>query len=154
MKYLIPFFALLALSSACKSDPKSPVDIEKQKEVWKSEIRATEIAFSEMAGKEGIAKAFLYFADEDAVLSRRDTLFKGKESIARLLYGNPASRGTESLSWEPDFVEVADSGDLGYTYGRYTYSFDDSLGQRSVQQGIFHTVWKRQADGSWKFVWD
>ena len=24
----------------------------------------------------------------------------------------------------------------------------------SSEEGVFHTVWKRQPDGSWKFVWD
>ena len=60
----------------------------------------------------------------------------------------------EKLIWKPDFVDVSASGDLAYTYGAYTYSYKDSTGAIVEQGGIFHTVWKRQADGGWRFVWD
>ena len=59
-----------------------------------------------------------------------------------------------SLDWYPDFIEVSDAGDLGYTYGHYTFSATDAEGKPVQDAGIFHTVWKRQADGQWRFVWD
>ena len=31
---------------------------------------------------------------------------------------------------------------------------NNALGNENSMEGIFHTVWKRQEDGSWKFVWD
>lgn len=124
---------------------------EDQAEKWKQEIVETEKAFSDLAGKEGIPSAFLTFAAEDAVLMRNNTLVLGKESLKESFEGSPEN---VSLSWEPDFVDVAASGDLGYTYGKFIYTSTDSLGNESVQEGVFHTVWKRQSDGSWKFVWD
>jgi ketosteroid isomerase-like protein len=27
-------------------------------------------------------------------------------------------------------------------------------GEVGEYQGVFHTVWKRQPDGTWKYVWD
>ncbi len=30
----------------------------------------------------------------------------------------------------------------------------DSIGNDIDNKGVFHTVWKRQADGEWRFVWD
>jgi ketosteroid isomerase-like protein len=30
----------------------------------------------------------------------------------------------------------------------------DSVGNKKDFKGIFHTVWKKQKDGSWKYVWD
>jgi ketosteroid isomerase-like protein len=154
MKLLILFCAILTLSTSCKSDSLGPANAEEQQAEWKDEIKATEAAFSEMAGKEGIATAFLAFAADDAVLMRNNSLVEGKEAIAARLNSNAAPDGRESLSWEPTFVDVSSSGDLGYTYGNYVYSVTDSLGQKNTQEGIFHTVWKRQADGKWKFVWD
>jgi ketosteroid isomerase-like protein len=56
------------------------------------------------------------------------------------------------LTWSPDFIDVSASGDMAYTYGKYNYTTTDSLGNVSEIEGIFHTVWKRQADGNWKFV--
>ncbi len=119
-------------------------------EKWKQEILDTEQKFAEMAKEEGIHNAFIAYASEDAVLMRNNKLILGKKEID-LHLKDQISKG---LSWKPDFVEVASSGDLGYTYGQYTYSDIDSEGKVMESTGVFHTVWKRQADGKWKFVWD
>ncbi len=124
-------------------------DVEK----WKKEIADTELAFSAMAKTEGISKAFITYAAEDAVLLRNNKLIKGKEELKVSYEGNSTLQKV-SLIWAPDFVDVSSSGDLGYTYGRYVYTATDSLGNTQTNKGIFHTVWKRQVDGTWKFVWD
>lgn len=121
---------------------------------WEQEILETEEEFAEMAATEGIAEAFHAFAAEEAVLMRNNELIRGKSRILEFYAGWPGDTKDPLLSWKPDFVEVAASGDLGYTYGEYVYSYTDSSGQRVRQTGIFHTVWKRQPDGSWRFVWD
>ena len=36
----------------------------------------------------------------------------------------------------------------------YVFSFIDSTGTTVADAGIFHTVWKIQPDGTWRFVWD
>lgn len=62
--------------------------------------------------------------------------------------------GTKFL-WKPDTVIVAESGELVYTYGKYEHLEKDSVGNLKISSsGIFHTIWKKQKDGSWKFVWD
>jgi len=123
-------------------------------ERWKQEIVNTEKEFSAMAKKEGISKAFLTFADDQAVIMRNNTLIIGKESLRSSFEKQDKGSGNVSLTWVPDFVDVSASGDLGYTYGKYEYSVTDSLGNVTLDSGIFHTVWKRQLDGSWRFVWD
>lgn len=123
-------------------------------EKWENEIAQTEADFAEMAAKDGIPKAFLAYAAEDAVLLRNGKLITGKEEIRQYFNAAEDSQNKVFLSWKPDFVEVAASGDLGYTYGQYTITITDSTGTENTSQGIFHTVWKRQEDGSWKFVWD
>jgi len=107
-----------------------------------------------MVRSEGIEKAFLNYADDNAVLERNDVLIKGKRSIAQSFKDLPSSSTKVSLTWKPDFVDVSNAGDLGYTYGKYKYTSIDSLGKKHEAEGIFHTVWKRQPDGKWKYVWD
>jgi len=124
------------------------------KEQWEEEIKNTETAFSNMAQKEGIAKAFLKYADEDAVLMRNNHLIVGKKAIEEDFMKKAEALKNITLKWTPDFVDVASSGDLGYTYGEYELIGTDSLGNKQIDTGIFHTVWKRQEDGSWKFVFD
>jgi ketosteroid isomerase-like protein len=123
-------------------------------EIWKQEILKVEADFAAMAARDGIASAFLYFAAEDAVLMRNDQLFIGRAELEELFASGTSQPRDAKLRWKPDFVDVSASGDLAYTYGSYTYSYIDSTGAAVEQSGIFHTVWKRQADGSWRFVWD
>lgn len=145
MKTTLPIFILLFLPlGSCKTESKTS-DIEK----WKAEIRQVETDFAQRVKDEGIHDAFVSFAAEDAVLNR-GRLIIGKAAIDDFL----KSSTSKSLSWSPDYVEVSYSGDLGYTYGSYIYKYVDSLGNPHEDKGIFHTVWKRQTDGSWKFVWD
>lgn len=150
MKQTIFLSIILATLLVTCDKPTSDSDIEN----WKQEIVNTEKEFAEMAKTEGIPKAFLAYAAEEAVLMRNNTLISGKDAI-KYSFGNPdPGHGRVELAWKPDFVDVSRSGDLGYTYGKYTYSVIDSTGAIKLDSGIFHTVWKRQANGEWKFVWD
>ncbi len=119
---------------------------------WKSEIMEVETAFNNMAQKEGLVKAFEFYAAEDGVIKRGKKVIKGKTGIAA--WYKKDVRPKETLTWKPSFVDVSKSGDLGYTYGDFVFTATDSLGNKKQNTGIFHTVWKRQADGSWRFVWD
>jgi len=142
----ITLFALLISCNKTRPDG----DIEK----WKQEIVNTEKEFAEMAKERGIPEAFLTYAANEAVLMRNNVLIIGKEAMKKSFGIQAPTSGNVSLYWEPDFVDVSTSGDLGYTYGKYQYSVTDSLGNLALDSGIFHTVWKRQLNGDWRFVWD
>ena len=135
--------------SSCNTAPNAS-----SVEIWKQEIKDVEREFAAMADREGIPVAFLYYAAEDVVVMRNDVLIIGRQHLAEHFQGILAQPEDERLSWEPDFVDVSASGDLGYTYGTYMYSYTDSAGIPVEHKGVFHTVWKRQSDGSWRFVWD
>ncbi|RIV68749.1 YybH family protein [Flagellimonas aequoris] len=122
-------------------------------ETWKQEIRDTEKAFSNMAQKEGVAKAFETYCANDVVMMRNNKLVKGKDGL-KTYFSHQTSSSNFKLSWAPDFVDVSSSGDLGYTYGKYQLTYKDSTGAEMQNTGVFHTVWKRQPDQTWKFVWD
>jgi len=135
------------LLGACTSgDNKSGIENAKK------EIMQTEQNFEAMAKEKGLSAAFSFYADSAATLSRGSYLIHGKDSI-RLFYLSPKFHDVK-LEWKPDFVEVSNSADLGYTYGPYTFTSLDSAGQSISTKGYFHTVWKKRPDGNWKFVWD
>lgn len=123
-------------------------------EKWKAEIVETERQFAEMAKTDGIKNAFLAFAATDAVILRNNSLVKGKSEMDAYFDKQNIDPENISLQWEPDFVDVSASGDMAYTYGKYTFSVKDSVGNITESKGIFHTVWKKQPDGKWLFVWD
>jgi len=146
---MLLYLPLILILCSCR------VDIENNAaEKWKNEIIKTERNFANMAGEEGIAKAFMTYAAEDAVVMRNNVLVIGKKNLAKHFEKQSSGPKDEKLSWKPDFVDVSASGDLAYTYGHFTYAYTDSTGTKIESSGVFHTVWKRQADGSWRFVWD
>ena len=122
-------------------------------EASKKEIGDAEKAFETMAKEKGIAEAFAFYADSNAVIKRKnDSLIKGKEAI-RNFYDADFYK-TASVTWSPDFIETSPDGGLGYTYGKYLWQSKDSTGKTNEFRGVFHTVWKKQKDGSWRYVWD
>lgn len=143
---LIACFAFLF---SCRSESRADKTAQ-----WKQEIFQAEADFARMALEKGIEPAFLAFAAEDGVMMRNNQIVRGREEIRQWFANRPSDPSKIILDWKPDFVEVSASGDLGYTYGPYTLTVTDSTGASQTQTGIFHTVWKRQADGAWRFVWD
>lgn len=138
-------YALLLLLAACGQ----PVDKEKVK----AEVMAVEQAFEQMAAEKGIAVAFAHFAAADAVIKREhDTLIHGPEGI-RHYYSKPNMLRAK-VTWTPEHVEVAEDGSMASTYGQYLWTMPADSGAPVEFSGVFHTVWKRQASGEWKYVWD
>ncbi|WP_350290875.1 DUF4440 domain-containing protein [uncultured Croceitalea sp.] len=143
----ISLFILIFICIGCKQS-NNKVEVKK----WKAEIAAAEKAFNDMAQKEGLIKAFEFYAAHDGVIRRGKKVVKGKKAIHD--WYKEDVKPNESLTWKPTFIDVSQSGDMGYTYGDYIFTYSDSLGNLKKNTGIFHTVWKRQTGGRWKFVWD
>jgi len=118
----------------------------------KDAVVKTEEDFEKMVAEKGIAEAFYYYADSNVVINANDSLIYGRKGVFNY-YNKPIFK-TAILKWHPDFVEVASNGDLAYTYGKYQYENTNSMGKKVTAKGIFHTVWKKQVDGTWRFVWD
>lgn len=59
-----------------------------------------------------------------------------------------------SLMWEPARADIAASGDLGWTTGSFVSEVTAGDGTVRRGQGRYVTIWRKQADGSWKVVMD
>lgn len=146
---MIQTITVAALCSLVLFSCAGPADKTKAE----NEIRQTERKFQQMTAEKGVTEAFYYFADDHAVILREnDTLIKGKDNIRH--YYKKKNLTNASVDWTPDYIEVSECGTLGYTYGRYTWKMRKESGETIEYQGVFHTVWKKQADKSWKYVWD
>jgi ketosteroid isomerase-like protein len=75
----------------------------------------------------------------------------GRASILALMARYPAGL---SIDWTPEEAVVAESGELGFTWGRYVASVHDSNGKLVVQYGKYLDVWQRQSDGAWRWIAD
>ncbi|WP_421874735.1 YybH family protein [Marinoscillum sp.] len=134
---------ILAFIGACSNPPREKII---------QEVLSVEKAFNDYAHEHGVKAAFLHFAADDAVIVRNNKVYQGHEAIAS--YFDSSSLVGVQLIWEPTFVECSSSGDLAYTYGSYEFQALEISGDTINATGIFHTVWKKQKNGEWKFVYD
>lgn len=112
------------------------------------ELIDADIAFSDFSVKNGYQKAFIEFADDSAVLLKENRMpIIGKQDIIKSYEGTSDSGMV--LVWKPEKAVVADSGDLGYTFGFWTF-----IAESDTSKGKYLTVWKRDSSGNWKYVAD
>jgi ketosteroid isomerase-like protein len=148
MKNFIKFFILVLVLNGC-----SPKSEKKNLAYIKLQIVKAEKDFEKLVAEKGPAEGFYQFADSNAVIKREhDTLIIGKTNI-RNYYSNPRYQNV-TVTWSPDAVTVSDAGDMASSYGKYVWTSKDSTGKEQISKGIFHTVWKKQKDGTWKYIWD
>ena len=124
-------------------------------EAVKTRLLEVDREFSEMSLAEGTEAAFLaYMADEGTVYPYKGAPISGRENYQALLTQMDAAGVNTVLQWEPRFAEAARSGDLGYTLGTYRAVQTMPDGSEQIRTGNYVTIWKKQEDGSWKFVFD
>jgi ketosteroid isomerase-like protein len=143
----ILFFVIILFSfSACNFFEKKKVVTgpdEKQK------MMDTDRAFSKLSVEKGMKNAFLEYIDSNGVLLKSNRYpILGAEAIDYLIQQNDSGY---TLQWEPEAGFIAQSGELGYTYGVYAFKPN---GKDTATYGTYVSIWKKQADGKWKFVLD
>jgi ketosteroid isomerase-like protein len=114
------------------------------------EMVQTEQSFSKMAADKDAREAFMAFIADDGLLFR-PTAVNGK--LWMLEHPVPASDKHPLLAWQPAFADMAAAGDLGFTTGPWEFK-TDIKDEKPAGYGHFVTLWKKQTDGSWKFVVD
>jgi ketosteroid isomerase-like protein len=57
-----------------------------------------------------------------------------------------------SLTWTPDRIDVSAAGDMGYAFGTYKVSYQDSSSLLVEKTRYYATVWKKQSSGNWEVV--
>ena len=94
---------------------------------------------------------WMEFIAEDGAMIRSTGTITGRAAIREEMFKTFADTAF-SLRWEP--LQADAGGDLGYTNGRFEARFRDTKGNAAMRTGRYLTVWKKQADGSWKVVRD
>jgi len=102
--------------------------------------------FARAAATKGTRDAFLEFIADDGILFQ-----PGPISGKKFWTERQPRKGL--LSWEPIFADVSRAGDLGYTTGPWEFR-PNGADDKPVAFGQYFTIWKKQSDGSWKFVLD
>ncbi len=101
-------------------------------------VVAAEHAFAAEVAANGIKRGFLAYAAPDAIFFAPGPV-NARQDLEAQPDGPPEN---PPLAWWPDFAGIARSGDLGFTTGPATTPVR------------YFTVWKKQADGGWKWIYD
>ena len=135
----ISLFLLIVPESLCLSAQNFPnKDLQKLVNV--------ERAFATLARKENTRKAFLAYLSNDAVVFEHGPI-NGKKRWEQ--------RPTDDskLDWDPEFADIAASGDFGYTTGPYEYRIHRT-NKEADAHGHFVSIWKKNPDGLFQNMLD
>jgi ketosteroid isomerase-like protein len=108
------------------------------------QVRDAENAFAKTMADRDL-KAFASFVAEDAFFFGPKGL-RGKQAVVDA-WSKFYEGKTAPFSWRAETVEVLDSGGLAFSSGPVF----DPEGKRTA---TFNSVWRREADGKWKVVFD
>jgi len=114
-------------------------------EARRTEVFAAERAFARSMADRDFA-AFGRHVAEDSVFFSGSTALRGRAAVLagwQALFDGPAA----PFSWEPDQVEVLESGELALSTGLVKNA-------DGVVTARFNSIWQRQPDGRWLVVFD
>jgi ketosteroid isomerase-like protein len=92
-----------------------------------------------------------WFADDSVALNNGASPIIGKVAIAKSANWSPKDY---QLTWTTTDAQMGPSGDMGYTWGHFEGHSKDAAGNPVTTTGRYITVWRKQADGSWKVALD
>jgi len=100
-------------------------------------------------------KVWPYYGDDAIQMPSNSPVLNGKDAIMN--YSDEmAKSGMKFTSVKFDIAEVGGSGMIAYEIGTYEMSLE--LGPTKIDDnGKYMTLWKKQADGSWKLyaeIWN
>ena len=144
----IRFLALTLLTTiqACTGSPESTPD------QWQAELLRADQAFSEAIGREGLSLWSSFFTAEGSMIQEGVGEIRGTEAMQAAM--DATAGAVTSFSWTPERAEVSDGGDMGYTVGNFRTALMGPDGVELESTGMYVSIWRRQADGSWKVEMD
>ena len=110
-----------------------------------AEVRQAETAFAKAFADRDQEKFFSFVTEDAHFLSAKRTL-TGKKEV-REVWSKFFADAKAPFSWTPERVVTTAKGDIGLSIG----PIHDPDGKLI---GYFSSVWQRQADGSWKVIFD
>lgn len=154
LKFTVVPFASLLLLAGCNSAPTTPAAPAVDLVAEQSKIRDIESNWVKEAAAKDLEKSVSHYADDAVMMSPGVPAAKGKEAIHaawKALLDDPNSK----LNFSSDRVEISSSGDLATTKGSYTLTVTNPKTKKPIEdKGSYVTVFKKQADGSWKAIED
>ena len=105
--------------------------------------------WSQTIATKDVDKIVSYWADDAFLMQEGQPPLQGKQAIRQMVEESFKIPGF-SISWQPESVEVSDNGDMAYMIENAQVSFTDSTGKAITIYNKAVSIWRKQADGSWK----
>jgi ketosteroid isomerase-like protein len=109
-------------------------------------------AFAETTAERRIEGWMSYFAEDAARIEMGGAVIRGLENIREhdsAVHGDPSL----NLLWEPTDAGLFDTGDHGFTRGRYELVKQERGTRSVISRGTYLTIWRHEA-GRWKVILD
>ncbi len=143
---LIPFFIFLTKISSAAQFKENSYN-------GKEDLMKVDTEFSNLSKEKGTNYSFLQYLADDGVMLRRNSYpIVGKDKISHDLLSDDDKNLT--LTWAPLYADIAESGEIGYTYGLWEMHIKKEDGTEDTRKGTYVTIWKKDKAGNWKFVLD
>jgi len=154
LKFTVVSFAGFLLLAGCNSAPPAPatpvVDIAAEQ----GKIRDLEAAWAKDAAAKDLEKSVANYADDAILMTPGMPAAKGKDAI-HAAWKDMLADPNGKLAFSTERVDVSASGDLASSKGSYTMTMTNPKTKKPVEdKGSYLTVYKKQADGSWKAIED
>lgn len=122
------------------------------REALLEQVRQSELAFAATVAARDTMR-FAAMIAEDAVFVGGGGATRGRDAIVQA-WSRFFEPTAPEFVWRPEIVELSADGTLGFTRGPWTMKGKDAQGEPIDLAGIFNSVWRRQADGGWRVVFD
>ena len=99
-------------------------------------------------------KLAAHYTNDAVLMAPGEAATVGMDAIKTALK-QMVSDPTISLKFQASKVDTSSSGDMGYSQGSYTLTLTDPQSKQMINDhGSYVTVYRKQADGTWKAVSD
>jgi ketosteroid isomerase-like protein len=150
--FAFPLLAAISLG-ACDMDRGHRKDAADSAAIEK-DIRGIETQWMADYNARDVDKLAGHYAD-DAALANPGVALAADAAARRAAISQFVADPALKIEFASDRVLVAKSGDLASSRGHYTMTFTDPATKKpKAEAGSYLTVYKKQADGSWKAVED
>ena len=117
-------------------------------------IRDLEATWNEEFAARDVDKVVSHYADDAILMAPGMAPFAGKQDI-RSAMAQMIADPAMTLKWSPSRIDIAASGDIGYSQGSYLMTLTDPRTKKVVHShGSYVTTFRHETDGTWKAVTD
>ena len=116
-------------------------------------IEAADTALQKAVADKDLERIVSFYAEDAVLLPTAEPIVFGRSAIRQEWQHILSIPNFQSQSARTK-VDVSSAGDMAYTMGTYLATMLGEDGKPATEPGKWLSVWRRQADGSWRIVVD